>query len=61
MRICDHEGYGMTETTGAITRSSVELGAEEPDATVGKVTPYMEIKVTYIAMFACCIFLILML
>ena len=35
----------MTETSGAVTRSSVEPDESEPDGTVGKVLPFMEIKV----------------
>jgi acyl-CoA synthetase (AMP-forming)/AMP-acid ligase II len=39
------QGYGMTETTGAVTRTGVHFGAADPPGSVGKVLPFGELKI----------------
>jgi len=35
----------MTETTGAVTRSPVQLDEKDPSGSVGKILPFCELKV----------------
>jgi len=39
------QGYGMTETTGTVTRSPVDSEGKDPSGSVGLVLPLVELKV----------------